>query len=63
MKQKELLKSYASRFRLYYLTTNIEEMVHKAQESKPSYLEFILQRNRKDISYPHSELRERKAGA
>ena len=43
MKQKELLKSYASRLRLYYLTTHLEEMVHKAQESKPSYLEFMVQ--------------------
>jgi len=43
MKQKELLKSYASRLRLYYLSTHLEEMVHKAQENKPSYLEFIVQ--------------------
>ena len=27
MKQKELLKSYASRLRLYYLTSHLEEMV------------------------------------
>ena len=40
---KELLKSYASRLRLYYLSTHLEEMVHKAQENKPSYLEFIVQ--------------------
>lgn len=43
MKQKELLKSYASRLRLYYLTSHLEEMVHKAQENKPSYPDFLLQ--------------------
>lgn len=43
MKQSELLKSYAARLRLYNLTTHLEEIVHKAQENKPTYLDFILQ--------------------
>src|SRR5690606_42032741 len=42
-RSSDLLKSYASRLRLYYLSTHLEEMVHKAQENKPSYLEFIVQ--------------------
>lgn len=43
MKQSELLKSYATRLRLYNLTTHLEEIVHKAQENRPTYLDFILQ--------------------
>lgn len=43
MKQSELLKSYSTRLRLYNLTTHLEEIVHKAQENKPTYLDFILQ--------------------
>lgn len=43
MKQSELLKSYATRLRLYNLTTHLEEIVHKAQENQPTYLDFILQ--------------------
>lgn len=41
MENKETLQAYAKELRLYNLTANLDKMVHEAQQSKPSYLEFI----------------------
>ena len=41
MTHKELAKSYTEKLRLYYLNKNFDALIHKAQEDKPSYLEFI----------------------
>lgn len=63
MKQSELLKSYATRLRLYNLHTSVEEIVHKAQENKPSYLEFLLQVLEKEIVSREKKDYERRLSA
>lgn len=63
MKQSELLKSYASRLRLYNLNTYMEEIVHKAQENKPSYLEFLLQVLGKEVDSREKKDYERRLSA
>lgn len=63
MKQSELLKSYAARLRLYNLNTYMEEIVHKAQENKPSYLDFLLQVLEKEVVNREKKDYERRLNA
>lgn len=41
MKQSDQIKSYADRLRLHNLKNGVEDIIFKAQEDKPSYLEFL----------------------
>jgi len=63
MKQSELLKSYATRLRLYNLNTYMEDIVHKAQEDKPSYLDFLLQVLEKEVVSREKKDYERRLSA
>lgn len=63
MTQSELLKSYATRLRLYNLNTYMEGIVHKAQENKPSYLEFLLQVLEKEVVSREKKDYERRLNA
>ncbi len=49
MENKELLKGYAKELRLYNLMSNLDNMVHGAQENKPTYLEFITEVFAKEV--------------
>lgn len=49
MRQSELLKSYATKLRLYNLNSYMDDIVHKAQEDRPSYLDFLLQVLEKEV--------------
>lgn len=49
MENKELLKGYAKELRLYNLMSNLDNMVHGAQENKPTYLEFITEVLAKEV--------------
>lgn len=43
MEKIELIKQYASSLRLSHLRVNPQELLHKAQVDKPSYLDFTLE--------------------
>ena len=63
MKQSELLKSYATRLRLYNLNTYMEDIVHKARKDKPSYLDFLLQVLEKEVVSREKKDYERRLSA
>lgn len=63
MKQSELLKSYATRLRLYNLASHLEKIVHKAQENQPSYLDFILQVLQSEVTNRDKKDYERRLNA
>lgn len=41
MENKTILKEYAKELRLYNFMSHLDAMVHKAQQEKPTYIEFI----------------------
>ena len=43
MEHKERIKEYAKELRLYNLIANLDNMIHSAQQNKPTYLEFITE--------------------
>lgn len=49
MENKETLQAYARELRLYNLTANLDRMIHEAQQSKPTYLEFITRVFAKEV--------------
>jgi len=41
MENKSIIRDYAKRLRLHHLSTRMDEMILRAQQDKPSYLEFL----------------------
>lgn len=41
MENKETLRAYARELRLYNLMGNLDNLIHQAQQDKPTYLEFM----------------------
>ena len=42
MKGNEQLKEYGKRLRLYHLCNHMDELLHVAQQDKPTYHEFLM---------------------
>ena len=42
MKGNEQLKEYGTRLRLYHLCNHMDELLHVAQQDKPTYHEFLM---------------------
>lgn len=61
MKGNEQLKEYGKRLRLYHLCNHMDELLHVAQQDKPTYHEFLMGllereitcREKKDGNYIH----------
>jgi len=63
MKQNELLKDYARRLRLYHTGSKLDELVHAAQQDKPTYQEFLLAVMEKEIDCREKKDYERRLSA
>ena len=63
MKGNEQLKEYGKRLRLYHLCNHMDELLHVAQQDKPTYHEFLMGLLEREITCREKKDYERRLSA